>query len=89
MNKERPSYNLFLILLLQFAFLLLKVKGYIDWGWLWVFSPIWLYVFSAFLVSIIITLSLFYSLRNRIKQDIKTEIKLQETEKQLEFPFGE
>lgn len=89
MSKERPSYNLFLILLLQFAFLLLKVKGYIDWGWLWVFSPIWLYVFSVFLVSIIITLSLFYSLRNRIKQDIKTEIKRQETEKQLEFPFGE
>jgi hypothetical protein len=89
MNKERPSYNLFLILLLQFAFLLLKVKGYIDWGWLWIFSPLWLYVISVFLVSVVVTLALFFSIRSKIKQDIKTELAKQKTDKQLELPFGE
>ena len=29
-------------LLVTAAFFALKVLGYIDWGWVWVFAPIWL-----------------------------------------------
>ena len=89
MSREKPSYNMFIVLILQLIFLVLKVKGYIDWGWLWVVAPLWLYVLSVFLVSAIITLTMFFSIRNKIKQDIRAEQFRQSADKQPELPFGE
>lgn len=88
MSREKPSYNMFIILVLQLVFLVLKVKGYIDWGWLLVVAPLWLYVLSVFLVSAIITLTMFFSIRKDIAKRIKSEAE-REKDKQLKFPFGE
>ena len=88
MSKEKPSYNMFIVLILQLIFLVLKVKGYIDWGWLWVVAPLWLYVLSVFMVSTVITLTMFFSIRKYITKRIKSEAE-REKDKQLKFPFGE
>jgi hypothetical protein len=88
MSKEKPSYNMFIVLILQLIFLVLKIKGYIDWGWLWVVSPLWLYVLSVFMVSAIITLTMFFSIRKNIAKRMKSEVE-REKDKQLKFPFGE
>lgn len=30
------------LMLLTIAFFVAKVTGYIDWPWIWVFSPLWI-----------------------------------------------
>ena len=37
--------------LLTITFVLLKVFGYINWSWWWVFSPLWI---SAILIIVIL-----------------------------------
>ena len=29
------------VTLLTITFVVLKALGYLDWGWIWVFSPLW------------------------------------------------
>ena len=45
---------------LTIVFVLLKVFGYIDWSWWWVFSPIWgglaLFLFILSIMAIIVAL---------------------------------
>lgn len=36
--------------LLTILFVLLKVTGKIDWGWVWVLSPIWIGYTIAFII---------------------------------------
>lgn len=36
----------------QVVFLILKLTGNIDWSWLWVLSPVWIFVVLAILVKI-------------------------------------
>lgn len=38
-------------MLLTILFVILKVLGYINWSWWWVFSPLWI---SAILVTVFI-----------------------------------
>jgi hypothetical protein len=42
----------FFVALLTVAFVVLKLTGYIEWTWLWVLSPLWIY--TAFLVLVIL-----------------------------------
>lgn len=46
------------------VFLVLKLTGNIDWSWLWVTSPLWLPVFFAICIIMIISLIIliFHSL---------------------------
>ena len=39
--KEKTSGGIGFIGVLQVAFIVLKLVGVIDWGWFWVFTPIW------------------------------------------------
>lgn len=41
--------------LLQVAFIVLKLLGRIDWPWIWVLSPTWIWiVIGIFLLGIIV-----------------------------------
>ena len=41
-------------MLLTIAFVVLKVLGYIDWKWMWVFAPLWIGASIVVLILIII-----------------------------------
>lgn len=40
--------------LLTIAFIVLKLTGYIEWSWVWVISPIWIYTILFILLCILI-----------------------------------
>jgi len=40
--------------LLTIVFVVLKVMGYIDWSWVWVFSPLWIAASVVIFVLLII-----------------------------------
>lgn len=42
--------------LLTVAFIALKIAGVIDWGWLWVLSPIWIDLLAGVVVLTILEL---------------------------------
>ena len=42
---------------LTLFFVYLKISGFIDWNWIWVFGPYWIPL--AFLISIKILLDLY------------------------------
>lgn len=51
------------VILLTIAFVVLKTLGYINWSWLWVFSPLWI---SALLtVAILSFVGRFISKANK------------------------
>ena len=41
MTNNNSDYGTGLVLL-TIAFLVLKVLGYIDWKWVWIFAPLWI-----------------------------------------------
>lgn len=40
--------------LLQVAFIVLKVIGFLNWSWIWVFSPFWIGIPAVILLYIVI-----------------------------------
>ena len=44
--------------MLTVLFVGLKLTGYIDWSWLWVFAPLWMPIVLAVLILLIIALGL-------------------------------
>ena len=38
---------------LTIVFILLKLFGFVEWSWLWVFSPIWLPIVFALILIIV------------------------------------
>lgn len=42
MNKETSSSGLGLGTIIFIVFLVLKLTGYITWGWFWVIAPLWM-----------------------------------------------
>lgn len=44
-------------ILLTIAFFVAKVTGYIDWDWIWVFSPLWI-SFALGIIGMLIFLSI-------------------------------
>ena len=58
-NKVNPhAGGVSIIGLLTVVFIALKLTGVIKWSWIWVLSPIWIYVlfilFIAFIAAIVI-----------------------------------
>jgi len=41
---ERRKHNIDIVVLLALIFITLKLTNYIQWSWVWVFSPIWITV---------------------------------------------
>lgn len=55
MNKRRPSSGgIGFGGLLTIIFIVLKVLGYIEWGWIWVFAPIWIPLLLAITILLIV-----------------------------------
>lgn len=52
--KEKTSGGIGFIGVLQVAFIVLKLVGVIDWGWFWVFTPIWGLVALIVILAIIL-----------------------------------
>ena len=57
MKKETSSSGLGLGTIIFIVFLVLKLTGYITWGWFWVIAPLWMIplaqIISAFSLLVI------------------------------------
>jgi hypothetical protein len=51
--------------LLTIVFIVLKLLGKIDWSWWWVLSPIWISLFLALLIVVVIGIAVFASFGER------------------------
>jgi uncharacterized membrane protein YqjE len=62
MTDDKPQANLSpfggFFGLLTILFIGLKLAGYIDWHWIWVFSPLWLP--AAVVLTIVVVVFLAY-----------------------------
>lgn len=54
MSSESSSGGIGFCGLLTIVFIVLKLTKYIDWSWLWVFSPLWIPVALLLLVLLIL-----------------------------------
>lgn len=57
MSSESSSGGIGFCGLLTIVFIVLKLTKYIDWSWLWVFSPLWIPV--ALLLFVLFVLFVF------------------------------
>lgn len=48
---------------LTIAFIVLKLTGYIDWSWWWVWSPMWISTIIGILIIIGVVLWAYYNTR--------------------------
>ena len=48
----------FFAILLTVLFIGLKLTNQIDWGWIWVLSPIWIYALFALVILILVVVAL-------------------------------
>lgn len=46
----------FLSVLLGVAFIILKLVGVIEWSWVWVLAPIWIYAAATLLIIIAVVI---------------------------------
>lgn len=46
-NLHFDFIYLFFGFLLTFIFIILKVTHFINWGWIWVFSPLWISIITT------------------------------------------
>lgn len=44
---------------LTLIFITLKLTGYINWSWIWVLSPIWIYISFILLITVFVALVVF------------------------------
>lgn len=66
MKQDNKSYGIGFVGLLQVAFIVLKLCKVINWKWVWVLSPVWIYtIFIILLVGIIFIYSL---IKNKEKE---------------------
>jgi hypothetical protein len=49
--------------LLQVAFIVLKLMGYINWPWIWVLAPTWISILLFLLVALVF--AVLYVIANR------------------------
>ena len=46
----------FFVVLLEIAFIVMKIAGVIEWSWVWVLAPVWIYVALILFLVIIIAI---------------------------------
>lgn len=52
-NNNRGNGGMGFIGWLQLAFIILKILGAINWSWIWVLSPFWIWFLVAFILAIL------------------------------------
>jgi hypothetical protein len=60
-NEKETNVMQWFWMLLTVLFIALKLTGYIDWHWAWIFAPIWI----PFLVTVFMVVSVVLVLRKR------------------------
>nr|WP_290463333.1 hypothetical protein [Acutalibacter muris] len=50
---EKKSSGLGILDVLLIVFIVLKLIGVIDWGWLWVLSPLWISILIVLVMIVI------------------------------------
>ena len=50
---EKKSSGLDILDVLLIVFIVLKLIGVIDWGWLWVLSPLWISILIVLVMIVI------------------------------------
>lgn len=48
---------------LTIVFFVLKIIGILDWSWVWVFAPIWIFVGTALIMIVTIVIISFIIMR--------------------------
>lgn len=49
-NKNGIGFFAMLSILLTIVFVVLKLTGVVEWNWIWVLSPIWIYAILFLLI---------------------------------------
>lgn len=55
---DTPKVNVDAPTLLATVFVVLKWQNIIDWDWIWVLSPIWIYIGLVFILTLIVQIIL-------------------------------
>lgn len=56
-NNNSKSGGIGFVGLLTIAFIVLKLCKVIAWSWLWVLSPIWIYVAIVIVLAVIVAIT--------------------------------
>lgn len=64
-KKKRTSGGLGIVGVIQIVFLILKLCKVINWSWLWVLSPLW--IWASVLALIFMLMGLCYYLKESMK----------------------
>jgi hypothetical protein len=52
-NSSGMSCTGFFVVLLGVAFIIMKIVGVIEWSWVWVLAPIWIYAALVLFILVI------------------------------------
>ena len=64
-NKKKTSGGLGIVGVVQIVFIILKLCNVIDWSWIWVLSPLW--IWAGVLAVIFMFMGLAYYLKESMK----------------------
>ena len=53
--ESKSSGGVGLAGLMTVAFIVLKLTNFIDWGWVWVISPMWISMILEIIITILMT----------------------------------
>ena len=64
-NKKKTSGGLGIVGVVQIVFIILKLCNVIDWSWIWVLAPLW--IWAGVLAVIFMFMGLAYYLKESMK----------------------
>ena len=53
-NRGRALLRFFIMLLIQFVFIMLKIAGAVNWNWVVVLIPIWVIIFWELFTTVVL-----------------------------------
>ena len=66
------------ICLVTLAFVVLKLTGVVSWSWLWVLSPVWIYLGAVLLLSLIVysfvAILVLLPIKVRMRRDLRNRL---------------
>jgi hypothetical protein len=65
MKKETSSNGLGLVTTVFIVFLVLKLTGYITWGWFWVIAPLWMIPLTQIVIGSVLLATAAYLTKNK------------------------
>lgn len=62
-SSSSSSSGIGFVGLLTIVFITLKILGKITWSWIWVLSPLWIYIIFAIVVYLCVVAYLWFKMR--------------------------